>query len=89
MSKLHQSTKRGFEQISKEQLQQYNNWRAEQYANRKTSKAFWSVLAVIGLFGGVLLELAYPTANAIIATIGGVVLLFSSIMIGVSSIDRD
>lgn len=89
MNKLpSNSTSDGFQKISKEQLDEYNKWRVEQYANRKASKSFWSLLMVVSLFGGVVFELAFPTPKSIFATGGVVIWVFSFLMYKFSTIDR-
>lgn len=89
MSKLHQSTEGGFKQISDDQLRTYNEFRAQQYADQKTAKAVWSIIGFIGLFGGGILELSYPTKDAIFAIIGVGTMCVSVLMNVIVSAKRD
>lgn len=89
MSKLHQSTKGGFKQISDEDLRNYNEYRAQQYADQKSAKTFWAFMGFVGLFGGAILELSYPTGDAILAKIGVGTMIVSRVMIMIASANRD
>lgn len=89
MSKLHKHSPDGFTPISKEDLTAYNTWRANRFAERQQGKIFWALMCGIGLFGGAILEIAFPTTDAICAKVGFVMMLVSACMKWIVSIDRD
>lgn len=88
MSKLHKSSGNEFKQISEEELRTYNNFRAEQYANTKAAKAFWGLMMVILPVLGVVLELGFPTKDAIFAIGGFIGWVGSLLMHKICSVDR-
>lgn len=90
MSKLHKSTNtEGFRLIKEEDMVEYNNWRINQYANQKSAKTFWGIMVLVGIIGGAVLELAFPTKNAILALSGFVWMIFSLVMMAFSTINKD
>lgn len=84
--KLHKSTgTEGFRLIKEEDMVEYNNWRINQYANRKSSTTFWAMMIWVGIFGGAILELAFPTKDAICALAGFGWMVISLIMLKFST----
>lgn len=79
----------GFQKITKGQLENYNNWRVEQYANQKAAKTWWSVMVLVGIIGGAVMELMIPTKSSIFAVAGFVWMIFSLVMMKFSSLNRD
>lgn len=90
MSKLHKSTNtEGFRLIKEEDMAEYNNWRVNQYANQKSAKTFWGMMILVGIIGGAMLELAFPTKDAIFAIVGFVWMVISLVMMKFSTMNRD